>query len=176
MRGLVAGILAWVAFSLPAEAHDAPRDLRLMDFPKTASGGLILPVDLHTHSVFSDGSVWPGMAAGQLTDFVEPTQWPDWVERYRVQTQYRGFGRALRSTLMESQPVMNDSVYALAGATKVPTLLLWGEKDAMIPFANSADYLKAMPQIRLVAFPGVGHLPQEEAAAASLAPVREFLR
>lgn len=59
---------------------------------------------------------------------------------------------------------------------RAPTLLLWGEKDAMIPFANSADYLKAMPQIKLVAFPGVGHLPQEEAAAASLAAVREFLR
>ena len=81
MRGLVAGILAWVAFSLPAEAHDAPRDLRLMDFPKTASGGLILPVDLHTHSVFSDGSVWPdirvqeakrdGLAAMAVTEHIE---------------------------------------------------------------------------------------------------------
>lgn len=58
---------------------------------------------------------------------------------------------------------------------RAPTLLLWGEKDAMIPFANAADYVKAMPNITLVPFPGVGHLPQEEATALSLAPVRAFL-
>ena len=54
-------------------------------------------------------------------------------------------------------------------------LLLWGEKDAMIPFANAAGYVKAMACITLVPFPGVGHLPQEEATARSLAAVRAFL-
>jgi pimeloyl-ACP methyl ester carboxylesterase len=61
-------------------------------------------------------------------------------------------------------------------AIRAPTLLLWGERDAMIPFANSAEYLKAVPEARLVALPAVGHLPQEEAAAASLVPVIAFLR
>ena len=46
----------------------------------------------------------------------------------------------------------------------------------MIPVANAADYQRAMPQARLVALPGVGHLPQEEAAAASLAEVAAFLK
>ena len=55
MRGLVVGLLGCLAFGLSAEAHEAPRDPRLMIFPATASGGLILPSDLHTHSVFSDG-------------------------------------------------------------------------------------------------------------------------
>ena len=58
---------------------------------------------------------------------------------------------------------------------QAPTLLLWGERDAMIPFANSADYLKAMPQARLVALPGVGHLPQEELPALGLAALQGFL-
>ncbi len=56
-----------------------------------------------------------------------------------------------------------------------PTLLLWGERDALIPFANSVDYLQAIPGSRLVALPGVGHLPQEE-APGSVAAVREFLK
>jgi pimeloyl-ACP methyl ester carboxylesterase len=45
----------------------------------------------------------------------------------------------------------------------------------MIPFANSADYVACLPQARLVAFPGVGHLPQEEAPERSLTPLLDFL-
>jgi pimeloyl-ACP methyl ester carboxylesterase len=45
----------------------------------------------------------------------------------------------------------------------------------MIPFANAADYLKAIPNARLVALPGVGHLPQEEAPERSAAALRAFL-
>ena len=56
-----------------------------------------------------------------------------------------------------------------------PTLLVWGDKDAMIPVANAADYLRAMPKARLVTLPNVGHLPQEEAPAASVAAVVAFL-
>lgn len=64
---------------------------------------------------------------------------------------------------------------------EAPTLLVWGEADAMIPFANSADYLKALgnvkpANVKLAAFKGIGHLPQEEAASDSLKAVAEFLR
>jgi pimeloyl-ACP methyl ester carboxylesterase len=73
------------------------------------------------------------------------------------------------------QTVLVDPVPVLK-AIRAPTLLLWGERDAMIPFANSADYLKAIPDVQLFAVPAVGHLPHEEAASASLAPVIAFLR
>ena len=58
---------------------------------------------------------------------------------------------------------------------QAPTLLLWGERDAMIPFSNAADYLKAIPHCRLVALPSIGHVPQEEAPEASSVPMMEFL-
>ena len=58
---------------------------------------------------------------------------------------------------------------------RVPVLLLWGEKDAMIPLANAQDYLGELPDARLVTLPGLGHVPQEEAPTVSLAPVLEFL-
>jgi pimeloyl-ACP methyl ester carboxylesterase len=63
----------------------------------------------------------------------------------------------------------------LLASIRAPTLLVWGERDAMIPFTNSAEYLKAIPDARLVAIPGAGHLPQEEAAVESLAAVEAFL-
>ncbi len=73
------------------------------------------------------------------------------------------------------QTTLTDPVPVLA-TIRAPTLLVWGEADAMIPFANAKDYLKALPGSRLVSFAGVGHLPQEEAAGASLQAVQAFLR
>jgi pimeloyl-ACP methyl ester carboxylesterase len=73
------------------------------------------------------------------------------------------------------QTVLTDPRPLLA-TIAAPTLLVWGEADAMIPVANAQDYLGAVKGSRLVTLPGVGHLPQEEAAAASLPAVADFLR
>jgi pimeloyl-ACP methyl ester carboxylesterase len=73
------------------------------------------------------------------------------------------------------QTVLVDPV-PLLRTIRAPTLLVWGERDAMIPFANSADYLKAIPNASLAAMAGVGHLPHEEAPERALVPVRAFLK
>jgi pimeloyl-ACP methyl ester carboxylesterase len=72
------------------------------------------------------------------------------------------------------QTVLVEPVPLLKKIT-APTLLLWGEQDALIPFGNSADYLKAIPRVTLVPLPGIGHLPHEEAPEQTIAPVRAFL-
>ncbi|MEQ8405953.1 MAG: alpha/beta hydrolase [Oceanicaulis sp.] len=56
-----------------------------------------------------------------------------------------------------------------------PVLLLWGEKDALIPVSNAQDYLTALPNAELVTLDGAGHLPMEEIPQASLEPVEAFL-
>jgi pimeloyl-ACP methyl ester carboxylesterase len=58
---------------------------------------------------------------------------------------------------------------------EAPTLLIWGERDKMIPFSNAADYMKDIPHCRLVPLAKLGHVPQEEAPALSVAPVLAFL-
>ena len=73
-----------------------------------------------------------------------------------------------------AQTVLEDPLPSLR-RIRAPTLLLWGESDRLIPPANAADYLGALPNARLVALPGAGHVPQEEAPEASLVPVRAFL-
>jgi pimeloyl-ACP methyl ester carboxylesterase len=82
--------------------------------------------------------------------------------------------RASMISRME-QSVLQDPVPMLhrIGAA---TLILWGEKDAMIPVSNAADYVRALPKATLVTLPGVGHLPQEEAPDASLQAVTAFLK
>jgi pimeloyl-ACP methyl ester carboxylesterase len=73
------------------------------------------------------------------------------------------------------QTILQDPVPFLS-AIQVPTLLMWGEKDAFIPIANSNDYLKAMPNAKRVSLPNIGHLPQEEQPAIGLAGIKEFLK
>ncbi|SIR16180.1 Pimeloyl-ACP methyl ester carboxylesterase [Rhizobium sp. RU33A] len=58
---------------------------------------------------------------------------------------------------------------------KAPTLLLWGEKDGMIPISNADDYLQDLPSATLVRLPGLGHLPFEEDPVQSLIPLERFL-
>lgn len=63
----------------------------------------------------------------------------------------------------------------LLAQIEAPTLLVWGEKDAMIPVANAQDYLAAMDGAALATFPDLGHVPHEEAPERSLPPVADFL-
>jgi len=74
-----------------------------------------------------------------------------------------------------AQTVLVDPLPILKQIT-APTLLVWGEQDAMVPFGNSNDYLNAIAGAKRVSFKGVGHLPHEEAPAESVTAVRDFLR
>ena len=61
MHKLIPAVLV-LAMLVPstANAHDGDvAKARRVSFPKLADGRSVLAVDLHTHSVFSDGSVWP---------------------------------------------------------------------------------------------------------------------
>lgn len=56
-RILISASLVALGFSLPpASAHE-----RAVEFPNTEDGSIVLAADLHTHSVFSDGQVWPSI-------------------------------------------------------------------------------------------------------------------
>ena len=56
-----------------------------------------------------------------------------------------------------------------------PVLLLWGDQDRMVPIANAQDYLRALPDARLVVLPGIGHVPMEEAPSDVVAALRPFI-
>ena len=97
---------------------------------------------------------------------------PATVTRYRDMMLAPGVRRAI---IARTEQVMLADPVPTLRRIEAPTLLLWGEKDAMIPVRNAADYLRAMPHATLVTLPGLGHVPFEEAPEASLAPVRAFL-
>jgi pimeloyl-ACP methyl ester carboxylesterase len=61
-------------------------------------------------------------------------------------------------------------------AIKAPTLILWGQKDQLLPLADGRKFVADIPGAHLIVYPGVGHLPQEEAADRSAGDVIAFLR
>lgn len=95
-----------------------------------------------------------------------------------VVTRYWDFMRApgVRRAIVDrtAQTILQDPI-PLLRKIRAPTLLLWGEEDAMIPISNAADYVAALPECHLVRLPGLGHVPQEESPVSSLPPVLDFL-
>jgi pimeloyl-ACP methyl ester carboxylesterase len=57
----------------------------------------------------------------------------------------------------------------------MPVLLIWGDRDGMIPAVNAEDYRRELPDSRLVVFPGLGHVPHEEAPTETVGPLKAFL-
>lgn len=58
---------------------------------------------------------------------------------------------------------------------KLPTLILWGGRDRLIPPAVGATLEQQIQGSQRVVFPELGHVPQEEDPARSVLPVKAFL-
>jgi pimeloyl-ACP methyl ester carboxylesterase len=94
------------------------------------------------------------------------------VDRYFELTLREGNRRALGQRMREM--VRGEGAEKIA-QIRVPTLILWGERDRLIPPPIAAEFERLIPGSRRVMLPGLGHVPHEEDPAASLAPVRSFL-
>jgi len=56
-----------------------------------------------------------------------------------------------------------------------PTLIVWGDRDPVIPVAHAHTAARLIPRCALVVFPDCGHCPQLERAAAFNALLGRFL-
>jgi pimeloyl-ACP methyl ester carboxylesterase len=105
--------------------------------------------------------------------YADPTRLSDTVVRRYHDLMLAPGNRQALLTRMQ-QTMLTDPLPRLQRII-VPTLLLWGEQDQMIPVSNAQDYLNAIPQAQLVKLAELGHLPFEEAPDAALVPLRAFL-
>ena len=61
-------------------------------------------------------------------------------------------------------------------AKEMPTLILWGESDRIIPAHHGAEAHDAMPGSRFETFPGAGHFPHRDDPALFARTLDEFIR
>lgn len=117
----------------------------------------------------------PTMAEGQASDFVDPSRFPRWIDRYRTQMQFKGFGRSLWSSRMFRRGMNTDTIYRRVAAAGLPVLLIWGEKDQTVPFDRNELVRRAIPAAEFHPIAGVGHLPILERAALTDSIILDFL-
>jgi len=86
----------------------------------------------------------------------------------------QAFVKTLRAVVdLGGQTVSASDRLYLAEA--VPTLIVWGDHDAIIPVEHAYAAHEAMPGSRLEIFPGVGHFPQTEALAELIEVLTDFI-
>lgn len=66
------------------------------------------------------------------------------------------------------------SALEFAGLT-MPSLILWGDKDTLIPLPNAAWFARQLPNDTLITYADLGHLPMEEDPVRTVADFRAWL-
>ena len=97
---------------------------------------------------------------------------PELVDLYMDMARREGNRAALGHRLAQLRSGPDP---ALLRKLEVPTLILWGERDRLLPPALGERFARDIPGARLVVLEGLGHMPQEEDPGRTLAEVRRFL-
>ena len=95
------------------------------------------------------------------------------VDRYFSLALRDGNRRALG--LLLSQLELGRDAERIA-TLKLPTLILWGGRDRLIPPAVGEEFQRLIAGSQRVVFPELGHVPHEEDPAQTVLPVKAFLR
>jgi pimeloyl-ACP methyl ester carboxylesterase len=98
---------------------------------------------------------------------------PELVDRYFELTLRAGNRHALVERLKQ---VPIDAIAARIPEIKVPTLVLWGGRDRLIPPEAGKRFTRDIVGSRLWLFDDLGHMPHEEDPGQTLGPVKLFLQ
>ncbi|WP_308268676.1 alpha/beta fold hydrolase [Yinghuangia soli] len=112
---------------------------------------------------------WAGLGLGTDFDYV--------LKRYESladRTARQAFLRTLRAGVDARGQVitMLDRSYLAAG---LPTLIMWGQLDRVIPVSHAHAAKAAMPGSLLQVFPDSGHFPHHDDPAGFVKAIEEFL-
>jgi len=91
----------------------------------------------------------------------------DLVTLFALPPRDRGAARALCYLVRSrTSPSFSPSIKAMVAELTVPTLLLWGELDRVVPISQAQGLAALSPQVTFMPWPGVGHCLYDEAAEA----------
>lgn len=98
----------------------------------------------------------------QIGDFYQPEKFPGWEEKYRVQLQYRGTGRALLSTIRNLVELNSELEYQKLYETKLPVLLIWAREDQTISWEHIQVLQGLLPEMQVQIIEKAGHISHYE--------------
>jgi pimeloyl-ACP methyl ester carboxylesterase len=105
--------------------------------------------------------------------FGDPTRvTPELVNRYFELTTRAGNRQALVERFKQTRP---GEFSKRVSEIKIPTLILWGQRDHLIPAAIADRFHQDIATSTLVRFETLGHVPHEEDPLATVAALKDFL-
>ena len=156
-----AGLVLVDAMGYPTEEKSVPIGFRLARSPALAPLlKHVLPrsvVDSSLRNTYGDPS--------RVT--------PALVDRYYELTLREGNRAAVAERFRQAGNRADLS--ARVRELRLPTLILWGGRDRLIPPENAEHFHRDIPGSTLQLFPELGHVPHEEDAPRTVAAVKSFL-
>jgi pimeloyl-ACP methyl ester carboxylesterase len=144
--------------------------LRLLASP---GGELLLPVIAPRWAVSAGGRIRGWMAAAGVQSPRADQSWLAYASLSDRATR-DAFLRTLRS-VVDHRGQAVSAVSRLHLNADLPTQLIWGEDDKIIPVAHGHAAHEAMPHSRLEVLPRVGHYPHAEAPETVVAIMTGFI-
>lgn len=94
------------------------------------------------------------------------------VDRYWQLLRYPGNRAATAWRFSQPRvPFAPDQLARLG----MPVLVLWGSEDRLIPLSAGQYLARTIPGAKLIVYPGIGHLPHEEAASQTARDLADWL-
>lgn len=114
-----------------------------------------------------------GVAMATSGLYADPTRiTPEQLERIRAMMRVEGNGQALIERIEQfTLPDPNPDLARI----QAPTLIIWGDRDSMIPAAHGPRFDAAIPDSRLVLMQNTGHMPMAEWPVETAELVDDFL-
>jgi pimeloyl-ACP methyl ester carboxylesterase len=100
---------------------------------------------------------------------------PELVDRYFNLALRAGNRQAFIERMSTFKTLLNDSTYLQIKNIKTPTLILWGDKDLLIPLTVAENFHADLPNDTLVILKNLGHTPMEENPKQTLQVLNNFL-
>ena len=99
----------------------------------------------------------------------------DQVKAYAEPMASKEGRHALLQTARQCIPANSDEIIAKLKTIAVPTLVLWGREDVVIPLKVGELLNQALPDSKLVVLEHCGHIPQEEKPDETIASISKFM-
>lgn len=97
------------------------------------------------------------------------------VEAYAEPLTGKEARNALKKTVRQLLSLDMDAIIERYPELEVPTLLLWGEADRVVPLWVAEELERRLPDARLEVMEECGHIPPEEKPRESLEILMDFL-
>ena len=96
------------------------------------------------------------------------------ISRYSEMARAPGHRRILGTLMLERDRSLSATGEKLA-TIKAPTLILWGNKDALAPVGDAKRFSDAISGSKMIVYDGIGHMVHEETPAKSATDLKAFL-